>query len=89
MGPLDDILRLSQPSLALSSADVQEAGKLAEVLKCFMLHQAERFISDRLDEPVGEVLMQDITPLSTHTVHTSHVKGLQHVCRRGRKKRKY
>ena len=37
MAAASEILRLSQPSLTLSASDVQEAQKLAEVLKLLML----------------------------------------------------
>ena len=84
-----EILRLSQPSLTLSASDVQEVQKLAEVLKLFMQHQGEKFVNTRLDEPIAEVIMQDITPIMTHTVHSSRSEGLAVVIRRGRTKREW
>ena len=84
MAACAEIARLAQPSLSLDASDLQEVHKLAEVLKQFLVHRAERFVAGRLKEPMGEVIMQDITPLTTHTLHRTKVKGLKTVIRKGK-----
>ena len=52
-------------------SETQEVEKLAEVIKCFLRHECEEFVQARLASPIAEVLLQDVTPLRTSTVHSS------------------
>ena len=85
---VENIIRVSQPSLCLDASEILEVHKLAEVIEAFTSVQGEEFVKKRSDAPLAEILMQDVTPLRTCTMHVSGADKL-HVVRRGRKCREW
>ncbi len=83
-----DITRFGQPSACLDSADVRAVSKLAEVSTESLRLVAHRFVADRLDAPMAEVMTQDCTPLRTATMHVGG-RGDLRVVRRGRQGREF
>ena len=81
---VEKLIRVSQPSLCLDASEILEVHKLAEVIKAFTRVQGEEFVKKRSDAPLAEILMQDVTPQRTCTMHVSGADKL-HVVRRGRK----
>ena len=86
----DELVRLSQPTLCLSSTQLDLVAKLAEVSKEFMQMRARLFVQNRLESPIAEIILQDATPLRTCTVHRAITddKALD-VTRRGKKCREF
>ena len=78
---VEKLICVSQPSLCLDSSKILEVHKLAEVIKAFTRVQGEEFVKKRSDAPLAEILMQDVTPLRTCTMHVSGADEL-HVVRR-------
>jgi len=67
--PHENFLRLSQPSLVLSSHELEEVDKHCIVLDKFMQARAENFVLQRQDEPLIEQCMNDGTPYTTEQRH--------------------
>ena len=84
-----EIARLSQPSLCFSQSDVKKVEQLVEVINVFFKHQCEEFVQARLASPIAEVLLQDVTPLRTSTVHSAGSGNGAHITRKGKQLREF